>query len=139
MQDTLKLKAAIQKALSNIGKTNGTSPLPSRRNISPALHEFFVAETLRSAVNKRYDEAKKTIIEQAGIDLPNLEESTQTIAAGNEHFDLLVKKNAGSTTIDKTMLKNSLSKRYGDIIANAIIEEASKPKAGAVTITPVIK
>jgi hypothetical protein len=139
MQDVLKLKAAIQKALSNIGKTNGTSPLPSRRNISPAMHEFFVADTLRSAISKRYDEAKEAIIEQTGLDVANFPESSQAIQASTEHFDLLVKKNASSTTIDKTMLKNALTKRYGADTALLIMEEASKPRAGATTISAIIK
>lgn len=138
-QEMLLLKSAIMKALGKIGTSNGTSPLPSRRNISPALHEFFVADTLRSAVNKRYDAAKEAVIEQAGIDIPNIEESSQHIAASNEHIDLLVKKAASSTTIDKTMLKNELTRRFGGDVANEIIKAASKPRAGATTISPVIK
>lgn len=139
MQDTLKLKAAVQKSLSNIGKTNGTSPLPSRRNIAPDLHEFFVADTLRSAIKKRYEAAKERIIEVAGIELENFPESTQSIEASDEHFDLLVKKNASSTQINKTKLKNELTRRYGEKVAAEIIKAASDPRAGATTISAIIK
>jgi hypothetical protein len=137
--EIIKAKAAIQKALSNIGKTNGTSPPASRRNIFPVLYDFFVADTLRSAINKRYEEAKLRLIEQQGLDLDAFPESHQSIEATSEHLDLLVKKNAGSYTIDKTMLSNELTKRYGADAAQDIISASVKPKRGAVTISAVMK
>jgi hypothetical protein len=137
--EIIQCKAAIQKTLSKIGKTNGTAPPPSRRNIFPALYEFFVADTLRSAINKRYDAAKASIIEQQQLALDDFPESTQSIEASTEHLDLLVKKAAGSSTIDKTALRNELSKRFGTNVADEIIEKSSKPKRGAVTISAVMK
>lgn len=137
--EIIQCKAGIQKALSKIGKTNGTAPPSSRRNIFPTLYDFFVADTLRSAINKRYDDAKARLIEQQQLDLEAFPESTQSIEASTEHLDLLVKKNAGSKIIDKTMLRNELSKRYGTDVADEIIEASSKDKKGAVTISAVMK
>jgi hypothetical protein len=137
--EIIQCKAAIQKTLSKIGKSNGTAPPSSRRNIFPALYEFFVADTLRSAINKRYDAAKAAIIDQQGLNLDAFPESSQAIEASTEHLDLLIKKAAGSSTIDRTMLKNELTKRYGADTAEAIIEASSKPKKGAVTISAVMK
>jgi hypothetical protein len=137
--EIIKCKAAIQKALSKIGTTNGTAPPSSRRNIFPTLYEFFVADTMRSNINKRYDVAKAQLIEVTGLNLDELEDSSSQISASTEHLDLLCKKAAGSSTIDKTMLRNELTKRYGVNTADQIIEASSKPRKGAVTLSAVMK
>lgn len=137
--EIIKVKAAIQKALSKIGSSNGTAPPPSRRNIFPTLYEFFVADTMRSAVNKRYDMAKAAIIEVADLKLDTFPESHQAIEASTEHLDLLVKKASGALTIDKTALRNELSKRYGADTAEEIIQLSSKERKGAVTLSAVMK
>jgi hypothetical protein len=94
---------------------------------------------MRSAINKRYDVAKATLVEQQQLDLENYPESNQSIEASTEYLDLLVKKAAGSSTIDKTALKNELTKRYGANTAEEIITASSKPRKGAVTLSAVMK
>jgi hypothetical protein len=138
--EIIKCKAAIQKVLSNIGKTNGTAPPTSRSsNKFPILYDFFVADTLRSATKKRYEAAKAQVCEVFGVDPETLEDGHNKIEGSTEHLDLLVKKASGSRTIDPTMLKNELTKRYGADTAATIIDASSKDKKGAVTISAVMK
>lgn len=139
--DSINLKAAIQKALSAIGNKGPTAPNGDQSNTYPIAHELFVASELRSAVNKRYDVAKARAAEAGVIDEDKTVEGAEIVAASYELFDVTMKRNAASTTLDRTQLKNVLMKRMNctEALAQAIIDEASKPRKGAVTIGFTLK
>jgi hypothetical protein len=129
-------KVAIQKAASAIGKKNGSAPPESTSNTFGAAYELFVASELRSIANKRYDVAKAQAVEAGVIDEEKAIEGAEIATHNNELFDVTLKKASSSMTLDKTALKNNLSKLAGmsDKEATRIIELSSKPRKGAVTI-----
>lgn len=144
MTPIIKIKSAIQTAFSNIGKKNGTSAPTSKVNTFSIAYEFFCAEIMRSAANKRHEEAKKAAFDAGLLGEPSKYVEGETITThDNEHFTITAKKAAASSTLDRTMLSNALSKRYGKkldaTLCNEILAEASKPRAGAVTISCAMK
>jgi len=58
-----KFRLALSKALSNIGKTNGTAPGKSGNNIDPLMHELLVAQD-----GATYFENRKRLAKQAFLD-----------------------------------------------------------------------
>ena len=128
-------KAAVQKAFSKIGKSNGSAPPESTSNTFGPAYELFVASELRSAANKRYDVAKATCVELGILDEEKAVEGAEIAVYKTQLFDVTMKKAASGTTLDRVKLKNALSKRgmsEKDLID--ILKEGSKPKKGAVTI-----
>lgn len=140
--DILHRKADIQKAFNRIGKANGSAPpLDSGLNNFPIAYELFVANELRSAANKRYDVAKKQADEAGVIDEAETVEGAEIATFRSKYFDVTMKRASASTTLDKTMLKNVLMRelKLNEDRAQAIIDSASKPRKGAVTIGFTLK
>lgn len=137
MSDILHRRAAINKSFSAIGVKNGSAPPDSKLNTFAPLYEFFVADALRSMANKRYDAAKENLA--SVVDLNKIKEGAQVRLVATEHFDIDARQNVATTTLDRTMLKNELTKRYGSKVADDIITKSSKPKKGAVTISCTMK
>ena len=135
------LKGAIQKALSNIGKRNGTAPPESKRNSFAQAWEFFVARELKGAVEKRY-KAAEAVARDAGVlgEEEDYVEGGVVITHSNEYFEIAMKKAQGGTTLDKTMLMNNLARMgwKADRIEE-LISKSSKPRKGAVTPEIVLK
>ncbi len=133
-------KAAIQKSLSAIGKKNGSAPPESKSNTFGLAYELFVASEIRSAANKRYDQAKAAAADAGILDESKCVEGSEISTHVNEYFDVTMKKAASSTTLDKAQLKNELSKAgmKADVIAK-VISAASKPRKGAVTVGFALK
>jgi hypothetical protein len=149
MADILHIKAAIQKTFSNIGKTNGSKPPESTSNTFGIAYELFVADALRSAANKRYEEAKieaakagvlgdkvEVVKKEVKFTLP---EGSNLTLYSSEHFDITAKVANGSTMLDATALGNELVKKLGPVEALKIIEAASKPRKGATTVSTSMK
>jgi hypothetical protein len=133
-------KAAIQKALSAIGVKNGSSPPEHSDNRFGLAYELFVASELRSAANKRYDAAKAKAADAGVIDEEKTVEGNEVSTYVSKYFDVTMKKAASSLTLDKTMLKNELSKNgLSEPQIVTIISRASKPRKGAVTIGFTLK
>jgi hypothetical protein len=139
--DILLKKAAVQKAFSSIGKKNGSSAPESSSNTFSAAWELFVSKELKSAAEKRYDEAKKTAQEQGVLDMEKAVEGAEVNTYSSEHMDIALKTSASSSTLDKTALKNKLQTVAGMSAAEAdkIIAAASKPRKGAVNINISLK
>lgn len=139
--ETIHLKAAIQKAFSNIGKKNGTAPLDYASNTYPVAHELFVSSALRSMANKRYDMAKEAAKSAGVIDEDEVSEGNEITTWSSPYFDVTLKQASASTTLDRTMLKNVLMRELNmkEDAAQAIIDKASKPRKGAVTIGFALK
>lgn len=139
--EILHNKAAIQKQFSTIGKKNGSAPPDSGINTFPVAYELFVASELRSAANKRYDMAKKQAEEAGVIDESETIEGAEIATWKSKYFDVTMKKSAASSTLDKTMLKNVLMRelKCNEDKAQHIIDSASKPRKGAVTIGFTLK
>jgi len=137
----IHLKAAIQKALSNIGKKNGSAPPESTNNAFGVAYELFVASELRSAANKRYDVAKEMAKEAGVINEEYLIEGAEIATHQNEYFDVTMKQASSSSTVDKTKLKSQLMLQFNldEKSAQAVIDKASKPRKGAVTIGFTLK
>jgi len=137
----IHLKAAIQKSLSNIGKRNGSAPPESTSNAFGAAYELFVASEIRSAANKRYDVAKQQATDVGVIDEEKLMEGAEIATHSNEYFDVTMKQSASSSSVDKTKLKSVLMVEFNldDKTAQAVIDKASKPRKGAVTIGFALK
>jgi len=137
----IHLKAAIQKQLSNIGKKNGSAPPESTSNAFGAAYELFVASELRSAANKRYDVAKEQATDVGIIDEEKLVEGSEIAVHSNEYFDVTMKQASSSSTVDKTKLKSTLMVECNldEKSAQKIIDKASKPRKGAVTIGFALK
>lgn len=134
-------KASIQKSLAAIGVKNGSAPPESGSNTFGIAYEFFVADQLRSACTKRYDAAKAAAL-SAGVlgDEKDYREGDTVTAFDNEHLSISVKKASGSYTLDKTQLRNELSKAgLTEMKINGIMDNASKPKKGAVSFITSIK
>ena len=138
---SIELKVAIQKALSNIGKKNGTAPLPSSSNSYATAHELFVASELRSAANKRYEKAKEAAASSGVIDETECVSGATITTHTNDYFDVQMKKASDSTTLDKTQLSNNLKKMHNltDTQVEKLIAASSKPRKGAVTIEFALK
>lgn len=133
-------KAAIQKAFSNIGKKNGSSPPEHSDNRFGLAYELFCASELRSAANKRYDAAKERAKEAGVVDESKCIEGSEITTYNNKYFDVTMKQASASTTLDKTMMKNVLQREgYSEEKAQFLIDNASKPRKGAVTIGFALK
>ena len=135
------LKAAVQKALSNIGKKNGSAPPKSESNSFGVAYELFVASEIRSAANKRYDAAKDAATIAGVIDEEKTVEGSEIATSSNEFFDVTMKRAASSLTLDKTLLKNYLMTKAGmsEKDATKALVLSSKPRKGAVTIGFTLK
>lgn len=138
---SIELKAAIQKSLSRIGKSNGSAPPESSSNTFGPAYELFVASEIRSAANKRYEKAKEAAFAAGVIDEEACVEGAEIATHNNEYFDVTMKKASASSTLDKTMLRNHLMKEFNldDKTADQVIAKSSKPKKGAVTIGFTLK
>lgn len=133
-------KAAIQKAFSNIGKNNGTKPLDHSDNRFGIAYELLTSSELRSAANKRYDMAKARAADAGVIDEEKCIEGSEVSTYVSKYFDVTMKQAASSTTLDKTQMKNVLMREgYKEEDAQALIDAASKPRKGAVTIGFALK
>jgi hypothetical protein len=139
--EIIHLKAAMQKAFSAIGKKNGSAPPSHTDNRFATAYELFTASELRSAANKRYDAAKAAAADQGVIDEEKTIEGAEVTTYNNKYFDVTMKKASSSSTIDRTMLKNTLMRELNlnEQKAQAVIDKASKPRKGAVTIGFALK
>lgn len=110
------LKDKLTVTLDNLGKTERTKPLESANPLDAVLHEFNVAQTIRSYGEKRYDRAKaalkKTFDERLTAALKaamgkviKLKATQTTELADAEHHSLVAQVNPGSTFIDTEGLK----------------------------------
>jgi hypothetical protein len=134
-------KAAIQKSFSNIGKKNGSAPLEHTDNRFGIAYELFCASELRSAANKRYDMAKAVAKDAGIVDEEKCVEGSEITTYNNKYFDVTMKQASASTTLDKTMMKNVLMREFNldEGMAQGLIDRASKPRKGAVTIGFALK
>jgi hypothetical protein len=138
--EILHKKAAIQKAFSKIGKSNGSAPPEAGSNTFSAAYELFVAKDLKSQAEKRYEAAKEAAIEQGVLDMDKAVEGTEVNTYSSEYFDIALKTSASSTTLDKTKLQSEMAKAgIPDAKVKAIIAAASKPRKGAVNINISMK
>ncbi len=133
-------KAAIQKAFSKIGKSNGSSPPEDASNTFGAAYELFVSKDLKSQAEKRYEMAKKNAVDQGIIDEEKCVEGAEVTSWSSDFFDINLKQSAGSMTLDKTMLSNTLQKQGMTATdVEKIIAASSKPRKGAVNINISLK
>lgn len=138
--DMLLKKAAVQRAFSKIGKSNGSSPPESTSNTFSVAYELFVSKDLKSQAEKRYEAAKKDAIDKGVLDMEKAVEGMEVNTYSSEHFDVALKKSAGSMMIDKTALANNLNKKgWSAAEVEALIASSSKPRAGAVNINISMK
>lgn len=138
---TIDIKVAVQRSLSAIGKEGDTAPPESTKNTFPQAYEFFIASQLRSAAIKRYDAAKEAAMKSGvlGTETDYIEGSTITTWK-NGLFDIAAKKASSSSTLDRTMLANTLTRKgWKPDQIEALIEDSSKPRKGAVTYEVVLK
>lgn len=139
--EMLHKKAAVQKAFSKIGKSNGSSPPDSDKNTFGEAYELFVSKELKSMAEKRYDAAKKAAFDAGVIDESKVSEGSEVTTFSSDMFDVSLKQNSGSRTLDKTMLSNALMRKFNmsEKEVATFIDEASKPKKGAVNINISLK
>lgn len=138
--EMLLKKAAIQKAFSKIGKSNGSSAPESDKNTFGVAYELFVSKDLKSQAEKRYDAAKKAAFDAGVIDESKVSEGSEVTTFISDMFDVSLKQSNGSFTLDKTMLSNNLQKMgWSEADVNKLLANSSKPKKGAVNINISLK
>lgn len=139
--EMLHKKAAIQKAFSKIGKSNGSAPPESDKNTFGVAYELFVSKDLKSQAEKRYEAAKQAAIDAGVIDMEKTVEGAEVITFDSDMFDVSLKQSAGSMSLDKTMLGNVLKRQcnLNEAQVKSIIEASSKPRKGAVNINISLK
>lgn len=139
--EILHRKAAVQKAFSNIGKTNGSKPPESANNTFAEAYELFVSKDLKSMAEKRYEQAKKNAERVGVLDMSKAVEGSEITTYQSEHMDISLKTAQGGSMLDRTQLKNHLmvGLKMSDAEAEAVIEAGSKPRKGAVNINISMK
>ena len=133
MSELIKRKSAAAKTFSKIGKTDATAPPPSDSNTFGVAYELFIAESLRSIANARYEAAKDAAI-AAGVIQSEYTVGTH-IPYNTDGLSIIARRNNDSSTLDKTLLSNILQKDHKFTAADVtkLLDKASKPKKGATT------
>lgn len=132
MTELSAIKIKVSSAFDKIGKTNGTANPDPISNLAPIAHELFIAYTLSSMAEKR-KELAKVAAQNAGIVLEDPVPDTTKTTYENDHMLVIAKTNKASQSLDATMLKNELTKRFGETVATEIIAKSQKPKKAATT------
>lgn len=114
----LQIKAKLSQRFADLGNKNGTAPLDSTDNRASIAHEFYVADSLRSMANKRYEVAKKAA-ENAGMLLDDPIAGSTVVTYENEHVSLSAKVASPVKRLDTSKLSSALMKKIGS-------EEAAK-------------
>lgn len=133
MSDILKRVSAAMTAFTKIGRSNGSAPPYSNLNDYGIAYELMIAQRLAKAASARLEAAKEAA-QDAGILAKSYKEGTH-IVYNKEGLVVTIVKHKDSSTLDKTMISNYLSKMYGADVAEKAISEGSKPRAGNTLIT----
>lgn len=134
--EMLHKKAAIQKAFSKIGVSNGSSAPESEDNRFSTAYELFVSKELKSMAEKRYEAAKEKAELEGVIDKEKAVEGAEVGVYSSEHFDIALKTSSSSLQLDKTKLKNNLMTKHNmsEKEANKLLVLSSGTRKGAVNI-----
>ncbi len=131
-------KASALKAFDKIGKSNGTAPPESQDNRASIAYEYFIADALAGYATKRKEKAKKDA-EAAGL-LGEEKKPGDTVETyTNEHLTISARTAQPVERLDKTVLFNNLSKKYGAQEALAIIADATVENKAATTYLFAVK
>lgn len=123
----------ILKAFAGIGVVNGTARPPSDSNTFHMIWEYYVASRLESVARKRATLAKEACM-SAGLlgDRDALVTGMLTTVYQGPYMNVTAKKSNAAEGLDRVLLNNELTKRYGADVAKTIIAKAIKPRAPAV-------
>ena len=133
MNEINKKKIAAAAAFTKIGKANGTAAPESTDNRFGVAFELFLADHLNGIAKARLDAAKAAALD-TGIIKEDYEIGSH-VAYNADGLIISARRNKDSLTLDRTVLKNLLCKRF-KLTSNAaedLLEEASKPRKGATT------
>jgi hypothetical protein len=125
----LQIKAKLTSKFAELGNKNGTASPNSTDNRAKIAHEFFVADTLRSVANKRYEDAKKAAAE-AGLLADDPVPSSTVVTYENEHVTISAKTASAARRLDGKKLSAALIRELGAAKATKIVEDSqveSKP------------
>ena len=125
----LQIKAKLTSKFAELGNKNGTASPDSTDNRAKIAHEFFVADTLRSVANKRYEDAKKAAAE-AGLLADDPVPSSTVVTYENEHVTISAKTANPAQRLDPNLLKTKLMLKLGAAEAEKLVSQAtvtSKP------------
>lgn len=133
MTDMTTITSKLNRKFSDLGRTNGTAPLPDSENRAALAHELFVANQLRGLADKRYEAAKKDALD-AGIlgDFTAFEPGLHA-TYDSDHVAISVRKNSSSESVDKKALEQYLAKELPKYAA-AIMKACTKERAGQTVI-----
>lgn len=137
-RDIKHVRSLASKALANIGTKNGTAPLPSKSNHFGTAYEFFIASTLKSIITKRYDTAKKALIEENEFNPDTIPVGASLEVTSNEHMTIAAKKASPRKMLNKTKLLNVLNRELGAQKAAELIEAATDEAKGAVSYEVIL-
>lgn len=131
-----KRESAIVRAFSDIGKSGKTAfePVSSGDNRTGLVDELHVSYMLYALADKRREQAKADAL-AAGVlgDFDKLSVGSHLVFNA-DGYAVTVKRNNASETLDKTLLRAELVKRYGIDAAEEIIKAASKERKGQTTV-----
>ena len=117
-------KAKALTAFDKIGKSNGSSPPESADNRASIAYEYYVADFLASAADKRKKEAKVAAI-NAGIEAVDPKPGDNKIVYENEHMTITARTASPASRIDASKLRTELIKLHGSDEADKIIRAAT--------------
>jgi hypothetical protein len=111
-----------------------------QKNTSDIAARFLIAEQVRSAANKNYDNVKKEARDAGilGTEEDYLEGETCTVSSFSG-FDITARKSAASEMADTTAVKNVVSKYVPAAKRDQALAECIKERKGAVTISVVVR
>lgn len=132
----LKIKALL--AFDNIGKKNGTAPLPSSENRYALAHEYFIASALASYASKRKDIAK-IACEKAGMLGEEFIPGETIETYDSEHLSIIAKTAQPAERIDRASLRTELVKLLGEKVADEVIKKATKTNKAATSYDFITK
>ena len=142
------LRDKIANAFTNIGNTNGTKfpatwePKGKLSNAATvewfekekAAYEYHVATQLEAEAKARRELAKLNL-GKYGV-CHEIAPGTNQVTYQSPNLVCTVKRNVDGTQLDKTALSNNLRRKgWTEKDVAALLEESSKSKSGAVTIT----
>ena len=135
----MTVRDAVNKAFDRIGTSNGHAlPQGADNYVEPMLHEFYVASELNSRARKRYDAAKKALIDSGEFDPATVQPGDQVQLLSSAHYALNLKVNNPTTRTDVKKFMVELAKAgVAKDVVDAAYKSATTPATPAKNYTVV--